>query len=98
MAPKESSAVADSEAVAANGKPRSLAIAEAGVTTGASFALMMSALIADIAGGRVTPIEANAICNAGGKLLKVVELGFKYGSPSPDGSRRLSLVSGTSAQ
>jgi len=59
--------------------PRSLAIAERGVKTGHDFANLMSALMSDIIEGRVTPSIGNATCNAGGKLLKVVEMTYKYG-------------------
>jgi hypothetical protein len=40
----------------------------------------MSALMSDLIEGRVTPSVGNATCNAGGKLLKVVELQYKYGT------------------
>lgn len=40
----------------------------------------MSALMSDIIAGRVTPSTGNAACNAGSKLLKVVEMQFKYGT------------------
>jgi len=36
--------------------------------------------MSDIIEGRVTPSVGNATCNAGGKLLKVVELQMKYGT------------------
>lgn len=61
--------------------PRSLAIAQAGVRTGVDFANLMSALMSDIIAGRIGPIQANATCNAGSKLLKVVEMQYKYGKP-----------------
>jgi hypothetical protein len=44
----------------------------------------MSALIGDIAANRIEPRQANAICNAGGKLLRIVELQHKYGGPKQD--------------
>lgn len=54
---------------------------------------MMSALMSDVAEGRVTPATSNAIVNAGGKLLKVVELQLKYGADVVDGnSKQLALV------
>lgn len=59
--------------------PRSLAIASAGVRTGEDFAGLMSALMSDVIEGRLTPVAANATCNAGGKLLKVVEMQYRYG-------------------
>lgn len=39
----------------------------------------MSAMMSDLIDGRITPNVGNAACNAGGKLLKVVELKLKYG-------------------
>ncbi len=65
-------------------QPRSLAISRQGIKTGADFANLMSALISDIIEGTVTPIVGNAVVNAGGKLLKVVEMQYKYGR-TPDG-------------
>lgn len=43
---------------------------------------MMSALMSDILEERIDPRAANAVCNAGGKLLKMVELEHKYGDPT----------------
>lgn len=60
--------------------PRCLGIAAKGIKTDADFANMMSALMSDIVEGRVTPSVGNATCNAGGKLLKVVEMRYKYGT------------------
>lgn len=45
---------------------------------------MMSALMSDILEGKVTPQVGNAVVNAGGKLLKVVEMQAKYGKASGD--------------
>lgn len=54
---------------------------------------MMSALMSDVIEGNVTPQVANATVNAGGKLLKVVELQLKYGKPNTDGTtRRMDLL------
>jgi hypothetical protein len=60
---------------------RSLALAAAGVTTGMDFARIMSALMSDVIEGAITPEIANATVNAGGKLLKVVEMQYKYAPP-----------------
>lgn len=60
--------------------PRSLPIAAKGIKTARDFANMMSALMSDLIDGRVTPSVGNATCNAGGKLLKVVEMQYKYGT------------------
>ena len=58
--------------------PRSVAIAATGVTTGEDFARLMSALMSDVIEGRISAETANAACNAGGKLLKVVEMQYRY--------------------
>ena len=50
------------------------------VKTGADFAEMMSCLMYDLLNDKIHPNRANAICNAGGKLLKMVELERKYGT------------------
>lgn len=74
-------------------QPRSLIAAESGVKTGHDFANLMSALMSDLIDGRVTPAIGNATCNAGGKLLKVVEMQYKYGTQGDGGGRRtLSLT------
>lgn len=69
---------------------KSGAIATAGVRTGEDFANLMSALMSDIIEGAITPNVANATVNAGGKLLKVVEMQYRYGSPKT--SPALTLV------
>ena len=68
--------------------PRSLEFAKKGIRSGGDFAGMMSALMSDLIEGTITPQVGNATVNAGGKLLKVVELQLKYGKNGPDGVRR----------
>jgi hypothetical protein len=52
----------------------------------------MSAMMSDIIDGSITPSVGNAACNAGGKLLKVVEMNMKYGTKHPQtGHRQLML-------
>lgn len=65
--------------------PRSLEIAASGVNTGGHFAALMSALMSDLIDGRVTPSIGNAVCNAGGKLLKVVEMQQRWGTQQVEG-------------
>lgn len=73
--------------------PRSLKITERGIKTGSQFAGLMSALMGDIISGRVTPAVGNATCNAGGKLLKIVEMQYKYGTQGGNqGARVLTLA------
>lgn len=59
--------------------PKSIALAERGIHTGAEFASVMSALLTDTIAGRIDPQVSNAVCNISGKLLKAVELQYKYG-------------------
>lgn len=61
------------------GTPKAIALAERGIHTGAQFASVMSALLTDTIAGRIDPQVSNAVCNISGKLLKVVELQYKYG-------------------
>ena len=77
-----------------NTTPRSIELAERGIHTGSQFASVMSALLTDTIAGRVQPQTANAVCNISGKLLKVVELQYKYGK-TVDGQtdRMLALTS-----
>lgn len=60
-------------------QPRSLNIAARGIVTADDMAQLMSALMSDLIEGRISPMVGNATCNASGKLLKVVEMRFKYG-------------------
>jgi hypothetical protein len=75
-------------------KPRSLKVAQRGIKTASDFANLMSGLMSDLIEGRVTPQIGNATCNAGGKLLKVVEMSYKYGvqEPGKNPRRNLTLV------
>lgn len=74
--------------------PKSLAIAERGINTAQQFAALMSALMTDLLNGTVTPGIGNATCNAGGKLLKMVELNQKYGQAQVEsGLKNMQLVS-----
>jgi len=53
----------------------------------------MSALMSDLIEGSVAPQVGNATCNAGGKLLRIVELQYKYGTTNKDGkSKTLTLT------
>lgn len=64
-----------------SGAPRSLFYAEKGVKTSRDFANLMSAVMSDLIEGRMSPAVGNATCNAGGKLLKMVEMQYRYGAP-----------------
>lgn len=49
----------------------------------------MSSLMSDLIDGRLPPSVGNATCNAGGKLLKVVELQYKYGTTAKGQSEKV---------
>lgn len=59
--------------------PRSLALSAKGIQTGADFAALMSAVMSDMIQGTLDPRIGNGVCNAGAKLLKVVEMQYRYG-------------------
>lgn len=80
MAKKEPRTTANDKAPARKANARSIALAQGDIKTGTQFAALMSALMSDLLLGKVTPGIGNATCNAGGKLLKVVELQLKYGT------------------
>ena len=94
MVQEREASTAEREAVVSDGKsrPRSLETSERGIRTGADFATFMSSLISDIIARRVTPEVGNAACNAGGKLLKVVEMQYKFGSPADQNGAVLVLA------
>lgn len=72
--------------------PHSLKILQ-DIRSSADYAAGMSALMGDLIAGRVTPQVGNAVCNAGGKLLKVKEMELRYGTAGPgQGQRELVLV------
>jgi hypothetical protein len=56
----------------------SLAHAERGVQSSADFRNLMSALMTDVIRGSLSPEVTNAACNAGGKILKMVEMEYKF--------------------
>ena len=72
---------------------RSLAIAKRGLTTGFDTINMLTATITDVLEEDITTNQANVVVNAIGKVLKVVELQFKYGKPkNADGRGDRDLV------
>jgi hypothetical protein len=67
--------------------PRCLGLARKGIRTGSEYADITSALMSDLIEGLISPQIGNAVCNAGGKLLKVAELQIKYGKQgTPQGT------------
>lgn len=74
------------------GQPLTLRLAEQGINTAQDFSNVMSAIMTDLVAGRLAPNVANAMCNAGGKMLKAVEMQMKYGVASQDVPGRKVLV------
>ena len=72
--------------------PRALIFAQNGIRTGQDFAALMSALMSDIIEGRIDAITANAACNAGGKLLKVVEMQYRLAAMGAQPHKPLMLI------
>lgn len=81
------------ETVVGTGKPRPRCadIVAGGIRSAGQFAGLMSTLISDVIEGHISPGVCNAAVNAGGKLLKVVELQQRYGTIK-DGRKELMLV------
>lgn len=74
--------------------PRCIPLTDRGIKTAEDFANVFSALVGDIAAGRITASIGNAMCNAGGKLLKVNEMQQKYGraAGTPDVRRKVLML------
>jgi hypothetical protein len=66
------------------------------VRTTQDFAELMSALMSDVIDGTVAPTVVNAAVNAGGKMLKAVELQLKHGARP--GNENLKLCDGKAAK
>jgi hypothetical protein len=52
----------------------------------------MSALMSDLIEGKVAASVGNATCNAGGKLLKMVDMTYKYGNPTGGANPKKTLT------
>jgi len=84
---------AKSTTLSRKGKPRSLTLSEPGIRSAQDFANVMGALMTDLLAGRVAPNIGNAMCNAGGKMLKAVEMQLRYGKSGNGGAKVLMLSS-----
>jgi hypothetical protein len=90
---KMSSSSEGAKEISENRQPRSVAIAAKGIRTSGDFANLMSSLMTDVLTGEITPQVTNAAVNAGGKLLKMVEMEMKYGTTTQQGEKTLELAS-----
>jgi hypothetical protein len=87
MVKKEPDTTEEDQAVVE--EPRSLSTSKAGIATAEDFATLMSNVMSDVIDGRLSPPVANAVCNAGGKLLKVVEMQYKYAGKPLNGAEQV---------
>jgi hypothetical protein len=69
-----------------------LRIAERGVRNSGDFRDLMSSMMSDVIRGALTPDVTNAACNAAGKLLKMVELEYKFLTSPERQPRRMSVA------
>lgn len=76
-------------------QPRSIAVAEKGIHTSQDVKNLMANVAIDVIANRMTPSVANAACNSIGKLLKTVEMEYKYGRQLANGERLLALTEAT---
>lgn len=88
----ESTGVARTRKAGASATARSLSLARRGVDTATQFKGLMSALMSDVIEGKVAPQIVNAACNAGGKLLKTVELERRFAPRASEAGAALSLT------
>lgn len=65
--------------LSAKSNARCLPIAAKGIKSSGDVKSLMAAIIPDILEGTVNVQTAGAVCNAAGKLIKMVELELKYG-------------------
>jgi hypothetical protein len=86
---KKADAVAKSES---QSPAKSIPHFEKGIKTCGQLAQGMSLLMADVLSERVGTSTANAVCNAGGKMLKAVEMQQRYGTTQKTGAKELDLI------
>ena len=73
--------------------PRSLILFEKGIQTCGQLASAMSVLMADLISERIGTSVGNAVCNAGSKMLKAVEMQQRFGiTQSESGRKELRLI------
>lgn len=73
--------------------PRSLKLFEDGIQTCSQLAGAMSVLMADLISERIGTSVGNAVCNAGAKMLKAVEMQQRFGVTQSTGRKELRLIS-----
>lgn len=93
MAQAKQATAKRSESTAQEQSPRCLPISDGGINTAQDFARFMSAMIGDVISGRISSSKAQAASQTGGKLLKVIEMQYRYGiEGTVKGKRVLRLI------
>lgn len=78
--------------------PRSRSLGAKGIHTSRDFTNLMGAIMSDVLDGSLKPEMANAVVNAGGKMLKCVEMSIKHGTKTGDNEKVLMLTDGSAGQ
>ncbi len=73
-------------------RPRCLPIIEHGIKDSDQFNNGMGLLMGDIVAGRVTSAVGNAVCNAAGKITRMMELQLRYGRAAAVEEKRVPLT------
>lgn len=79
-------------------KSKSLAVINHGVTNSLQARDLMLAIASDLITGALAANVGSGVCNAIGKLLKIVEMEFKYGPKGPDATTRFLVLGSPTAQ
>lgn len=83
---KDQTAIAERQENTEVKEPKSLAIVTKGIRTSGDLANMFAAVICDTLDKSITVGQANVVCNAGGKILRIAEAQMRYGGLTPQKS------------
>jgi hypothetical protein len=81
------------QSLAKKDPPRCLEHFDKGIHTCGQLAAGMSMLMSDLIAERVGTSIGNAVCNAGAKMLKAVEMQQRFGIAQKNGRKELALIS-----
>jgi hypothetical protein len=66
----------------------SMTLAQGGIETDQKLFRLIEAVIADLGADKITTQKASALSNAVGKVLKLVELKYRYGKATVEGGQK----------
>ena len=84
---RKSKAVAKGNALAT--RAHAVELATQGVRVDKEYLDLMTALMCDVVQGKVAPQVVNAACNAGARVLQLIELRLRYGYEGTEGRQLL---------